>query len=230
MMSSIFVPIDLEASLGKIEDSNERKRKANQEGPTSPSSPQEHKTAESLQLPHSKCLRIGVTRTSSRTPFVTEVENEATKSGNSSLLLKPYPISEGDAEISERKRLNESIDWRNGLVVNSPSTSSINPLTSPSENADQQSMMEVTVDDFVLSAEEARSVTDLDATTIQDDDFWETPVRIANTLSINVEDASMMASVPFSVTFSSQDPCIDDLDNDDELTDAAPIRSVDMEW
>lgn len=228
MLPSIFIPIDLEKSLGKIEDSNERKRKANQEQPASPSSPQEHGTTGSPQSPYSKCMRTGITRTSSRTPFVTEGGNQARKSGSSSLLLKPYPMSESDAEISERKRLNESVDWSNGLVVNSPPTSSIN--ASSSENADQQSMMEVTVDDFVLSAEEARSVTDLDATTIQDDGFWETPVQVANTLSMNADDVGIMASVPFSVTFSSQDPCIDDLDNDEELTDAAPIRSVDMEW
>lgn len=134
-------------------------------------------------------------------------------------------MSETDVEIRERKRLNDSVDWSNGIVVNSPPTTSMND----GANADQESMMEVTVDDFVLSAEEARSVTDLDATTIQDDDFWETPVQVATNLSMNPADVQMMSSVPFSVTFSSQDP-IDDLDNDDELTDAAPIRSVDMEW
>lgn len=213
MNSSIFVPIDLEASLGRIEDSNERKRKASQEHPTSPSShPQE-----------TKCLRTGMTRTSSRTPFVAKTEEGGNKE------LKPYPISETDAEINERKRLSESVDWRNGLVVNSPPTVSANHSAATPENADQQSMMEVTVDDFVLSAEEARSVTDLDATTIQDDGFWETPVQVANTLSMSPTDVNrMISSIPFSVTFSSQeDPCIDDLDNED---DAAPIRSTDMEW
>ena len=85
------------------------------------------------------------------------------------------------------------------------------------------------MDDFVLSAEEAGSLTDLDARTIQDESFWETPVQVASTLSMDADDDEMMASVPFSVTISSQDPCIDDI-NDDELTDAAPIRSVDMEW
>ncbi len=168
-----------------------------------------------------------MTRTSSRTPFVVKTEDEGNKD------LKPYPISESDAEISERKRLAESVDWRNGLVVKSPPIgASVDQSTSTPENADQQSMMEVTVDDFVLSAEEARSVTDLDATTIQDDGFWETPVQVANTLSMSATDVNrMISSVPFSVTFSSQeDPCIDDLDNEDELADAAPIRSTDMEW
>lgn len=83
------------------------------------------------------------------------------------------------------------------------------------------------MDDFVLSAEEAGSLTDLDARTIQDEDFWETPVQVARSLSMNTTDVEMITAVPFSVTFSSQDPCIDDID---KLTDAAPIRSVDMEW
>lgn len=221
MMSSIFVPIDLEASLGRIEDTNERKRKASQDHSTSPSS-QQHET---------KCLRTGVTRTSSRTPFFSMSDDEKNKDGCNNL-LKPYPISESNAEISERKRLSESVDWRNGLVANSPPSGSVNHSASTPENADQQSMMEVTVDDFVLSAEEARSVTDLDATTIQDDGFWETPVQVANTLSMSATDVNhMIASIPFSVTFSSQeDPCIDEIDNEDELADAAPIRSTDMEW
>eukprot|EP00533_Pseudo-nitzschia_delicatissima_P006072 CAMPEP_0116100814 /NCGR_PEP_ID=MMETSP0327-20121206/12480_1 /TAXON_ID=44447 /ORGANISM="Pseudo-nitzschia delicatissima, Strain B596" /LENGTH=225 /DNA_ID=CAMNT_0003592739 /DNA_START=86 /DNA_END=763 /DNA_ORIENTATION=- len=225
MNSSIFIPIDLEASLGKIEDASERKRKASQEQTSSPSSRQENGTMGGIQSP----ARAGVTRTSSRTPFLTEGGDETRKNGSSNSLLKPYPISESHAEISERKRLTDAVDWSNGLVVNSPPTTSVNAPGSSSENADQQSMMEVTVDDFVLSPEEAKSVTDMDAMTIQDEDFWETPVQVANTLSMNASDVGMMTSVPFSVTFSSQDP-IDDLDNDDELTDAAPIRSVDMEW
>jgi hypothetical protein len=229
MISTIFTPIDLEASLGRIEDSNERKRKAMHEQPTSSSSPQEHDSSDNLKLPHFKCLRSGVTRTSSRTPFVTEVENSTRKS-SSSLLLKPYPISETDIELSERKRLNESVDWSNGLVTNSPPIPSINAPSTSAENADQQSMMEVTVDDFVLSAEEAGSLTDLDARTIQDEDFWETPVQVATSLSMNATDVEMITAVPYSVTFSSQDPCIDEIDNENELTDAAPIRSVDMEW
>lgn len=231
MNSSIFVPIDLEASLGKIEDSNERKRKATAQRPTSPTSSQHRQITESAGLPYDKVVRTGVTRTSSRTPFVTENENEKNKTGGSSL-LKPYPMSESDAEIKERKRLKESVDCSNGLSANSPATTSVNTAASTSENADQQSMMEVTVDDFVLSAEEARSVTDLDTTTIQDNRFWETPVQVANTLSMSADDVNgMIASVPFSVTFSSQkDPCIDEFDNEDELTDAAPIRSTDMEW
>lgn len=86
------------------------------------------------------------------------------------------------------------------------------------------------MDDFVLSAEEAGSLTDLDARTIQDEGFWETPVRIATSLSMDAADVEMMSTVPLSVTFSSQNPGIDDIDNEDELTDAAPIRSADMEW
>lgn len=229
MSSSIFIPIDLEASLGRIEDSNGRKRKATQEQPASSSSPQDHDSIDNFQSPHSKCSRSGVTRTSSRTPFVTEVENDSRKR-SISLLLKPYPISETDDELMERKRLNESVDWSSGLVAKSLPTTSISASASSAENADQQSMMEVTVDDFVLSAEEAGSLTDLDARTIQDEDFWETPVQVATSLSMNTTDVEMINAVPLSVTFSCEDPGIDDIDNEDELTDAAPIRSVDMEW
>lgn len=227
MSSSIFIPIDLEASLGRIEDANERKRKDMQEERPSSSSSQDHNSTENPQYTHTKCSRTGITRTSSRTPFVKEVDNNKR---NNTVMLKPYPISEADDEIRERKRLRESVDWSNGLVVNSPPTTSIDASASAAENADQQSMMEVTVDDFVLSAEEAGSLTDLDARTIQDEGFWETPVQAATSLSMDTADVEMMSVVPFSVTFSSQDSRINDIDNDDELTDAAPIRSVDMEW
>lgn len=226
-MSTMISSIDLEASLGRIEDSNGRKRKAIQEQPSSSTSPQELDSIDNLQPRHPKCSRIGVTRTSSRTPFVTKSENSTS---NSSSILKPYPISETDDEIRECKRLNEYVDWSNGLVVNSPPTASITPCASTNDNADQQSMMEVTVDDFVLSAEEAVSITELDASTIQDEGFWETPVQVATSLSMDTSKVEMMTSVPFSVTFSSQDPCIHDIDDKDQLTDAAPIRSVDMEW
>jgi len=182
---AIFVPIDLEASLGTLRD---------------------------------------------------DVKNDTKDNSNSSSMLKPYPISETDHEIRDRKRLDdESVDWCSTLAVNSPpSTSSGMEHTPLIENTDQQSMMEVTVDDFVLSAEEAGSLTDcdLDARTIQDDDFWETPVQVASSTPwIHPSDnITKMASVPFSVTFANQDPYIADIDGDNELTDAAPIRSVDMEW
>ena len=149
-------------------------------------------------------------------------------------MLKPYPISETDHEIRDRKRLDdESVDWCSTLAVNSPpSTSSVMENTPLIENTDQQSMMEVTVDDFVLSAEEAGSLTDydLDARTIQDDGFWESSVQIASTPWIHSSDTGTMASVPFSVTFANQEPFIDDIDEHNGLADAAPIRSIDMEW
>lgn len=226
--SAMFNPIDLEASLGRIEDvdSNDRENYVFHESTSSCSSSQEQHRIEQLSSP--KSSRIGVTRTSSRTPFLNDVEDGTRKnSSSSSSLLKPYPISETDDEIKERKRLTETMDWSNGLVVNSPPNTSINAA----ESGDQQSMMEVTVDDFVLSAEEAGSLNDLDARTIQDDPvgFWETPAQVTKSLSIESADVDMSA-VPFSVTFSSQDPCIDDIDNEEGLTDALPIRSVDMEW
>eukprot|EP00535_Pseudo-nitzschia_heimii_P003099 CAMPEP_0197173042 /NCGR_PEP_ID=MMETSP1423-20130617/101_1 /TAXON_ID=476441 /ORGANISM="Pseudo-nitzschia heimii, Strain UNC1101" /LENGTH=232 /DNA_ID=CAMNT_0042621787 /DNA_START=98 /DNA_END=793 /DNA_ORIENTATION=+ len=232
MNQSIFIPIDLEASLGRIEDSNERKRKANEEHPSS-SSPNENTPIENLESPPSKCSRSGITRTSSRTPFLSATDDRRRHRGNTSL-LKPYPISETDDEIRERKRLRDSIDWSGGFVANSPpnsppSTSDTNSVLRP-ENSDVQSMMEVTVDDFVLSAEEAVSLTDLDSGTIQDEDFWETPVRVATSLSMDTSNVEMLSTIPFSVTFCSQDSSLDEIDDENELADAAPIRSIDMEW
>lgn len=228
MNQSIFVPIDLEASLGRIEDVNERKRKAVEDHPSS-SSPREKTPRKTIESLTQKYSRAGITRTSSRTPFLPEIDNRTRNNGNSSL-LKPYPISETDDEIRERKRLTESMDWSSGFVVNSPpKTTSINTALSP-ENSDQQSMMEVTVDDFVLSAEEAVSLSDLDGRTIQDEDFWETPVRAATSLSMDTSNVEMLSTIPFSVTFCSQDTSLDEIDDENELTDAAPIRSVDMEW
>ena len=108
------------------------------------------------------------------------------------------------------------------------------------------------MDDFVLSAEEASTLTGLDATTIQENPngFWDTPVHVATTLSMDRGDTNANAcSVPFSVTFPTSflsqyafndgpDPysmnvsvkeenpiLITDVD-----ADASPIRSVDMEW
>lgn len=218
-----LIPIDLEASLGRIEDSNERKRKAMEEHSSS-SSPKENQPLETVELPPSKCSRTGITRTSSRTPFLSEIDDRTKHTGNSSQ-LKPYPISQTDDEIRERKRLRESMNWSNGFVVKSPPNISFSP-----ENCDQQSMMEVTVDDFVLSAEEAVSLTDLDASTIQDGDFWETPVEVATSLSMDTNNVEMLSTIPFAVTFCSQDSSLDEIDDENELTDAAPIRSVDMEW
>lgn len=86
------------------------------------------------------------------------------------------------------------------------------------------------MDDFVLSAEEAVSLTDLDTNTIQDDDFWETPVRNTTSLSMDTNNIEMLSTIPFSVTFCSQDTSLDEINDENELTDAAPIRSVDMEW
>lgn len=218
--SAMFNPIDLEASLGRIEDS----KRSSVQGETSLSfSSKDQHLIES----NSVIVRTGVTRTSSRTPFFRETSDSATKRDSQNSLLKPYPISETDDEIKERNRLTEAVDWSNGLEVNTPPQTSMNAA----ESADQQSMMEVTVDDFVLSAEEAGSLADLDGRTIQDDpnSFWESPAHVVTKMCMNVSDIDMMASVPFSVTFSSQDPGMADIEND-ELTDAAPIRSVDMEW
>jgi len=132
-------------------------------------------------------------------------------------------------------------------------SSSFDDITN--DDNDEQSRMEVTVmeeyheevphnDDFVLSAEENISMSELDTRTIQDDpvSFWETPVvdetkrqRQDQHLSMEIT-SDIMSSVPFSVSFSSSshhhhhhhhdDPCAEE----DENADASPIRSIDMEW
>lgn len=217
----MFDPIYLEASLGRIEDvtANERKCHSDQDSRSSPSSPSSSSSQDRHQIKSQGAtlsLRTGITRTSSRTPFLRE-----------SLLSQPYPISETEYEIKERMRLT-------GLMIsNTPSQhhklSSIIDVDA-AENADQQSMMEVTVDDFVLSAEEASSFTDLDATTIQEDPngFWNTPVHVATTLSM--DDMNACSTVPFSVTFSSNQDNPYMMDDEEICSDASPIRSVDMEW
>jgi len=234
---AIFTAMDLEASLGtlgRIEDFGDKKKKMREQLLSLSSLP--HTSCPCCVQWENSCKRTNMTRTSAQTPFLKEVRNDtkdiSNNSGSSSLMLKPYPISETDHEIRDRERLHESVDWSSSLVVNSPPSISVMDQTSSIENADQQSMMEVTVDDFVLSAEEAGSLTDydLDARTIQDDGFWESSVQIASTPWIHSSDTGTMASVPFSVTFANQEPFIDDIDEHNGLADAAPIRSIDMEW
>ena len=130
------------------------------------------------------------TRTSSKTPFLPDYDDEANAA--SSNLLKPYPISETVHEITERRR---SLNMMGQFASTTASFDDNN------QEQDQRSMMEVTVmeeyyaddinvphdDDFVLSAEEAGSMIDesLDTRTIQDDpgSFWEqtTPVVVTTT-------------------------------------------------
>eukprot|EP00536_Pseudo-nitzschia_multiseries_P011896 jgi/Psemu1/308653/fgenesh1_kg.431_\ len=188
-------------------------------------------------------MRHSITRTSSRTPFLGEAGKTSNSDSQNSLLAQPYPISETDDEIKERIRLTETGDWSHGLAIgrtppqNTPTFDNDNVAA---ENADQQSMMEVTVDDFVLSAAEATSLTDVDATTIQEDPdgFWDMPVHVVTTLSMDDKgDVDIMngCSVPYSVTFSNHDHAYM-MDNEDGIiitdadADASPIRSVDMEW
>jgi hypothetical protein len=166
------------------------------------------------------------TRTSSRTPFLPDDDDvviapaadtnadataatASTSTTSISNLLKPYPISETDHEIIERRRLSESANMMGQFVSttasfdlsNNNNNNTTNDNNDQSEQ-DQRSMMEVTVmedqeyyaddinvphnDDFILSAEEAGSMIDesLDTRTIQDDpgSFWEnTPVIVVTT-------------------------------------------------
>mmetsp|Transcript_3878 Transcript_3878/g.4302 ORF Transcript_3878/g.4302 Transcript_3878/m.4302 type:complete len:282 (-) Transcript_3878:288-1133(-) len=268
-----FNPIDLEVSLGRIEDDavemqeKHKKTKRNNNEISSYASCDEQQQQQ-RQSSFTSPSRPGVTRTSSRTPFLRTVYNDSVSvaaaalssdnnnssknnnnanNNNSISLLKPYPISETNGEIIERRRLSESVM---GFVSTS---SSFDDITN--DDTDEQSRMEVTVmeeyhedvphnDDFVLSAEENISMNELDTGTIQDDpfSFWETPVvdetkrqqQDHHHLSMEIT-SDIMSSVPFSVSFSSSsdhyhhhhdDPCAEE----DENADASPIRSIDMEW
>eukprot|EP00532_Pseudo-nitzschia_australis_P014295 CAMPEP_0168282718 /NCGR_PEP_ID=MMETSP0141_2-20121125/22506_1 /TAXON_ID=44445 /ORGANISM="Pseudo-nitzschia australis, Strain 10249 10 AB" /LENGTH=277 /DNA_ID=CAMNT_0008226441 /DNA_START=182 /DNA_END=1012 /DNA_ORIENTATION=+ len=259
--SSMLNHIDLEASLGRIEDltANERKRKcqAEQYARSSPSLSHSYSSREEHQH---RIEPQGITRTSSSTPFRSEAaassdSNTSTKANRSdslnSLLPQPYPISETIDEIKERRRLTASVDWSNGLAIaNATTAAAAAAAAAATETADQQSMMEVTVDDFVLSAEEASTLTGLDATTITENPngFWDTPVHVATTLSMDRGDTTVNAcSVPFSVTFPTSflgqyedldgpDPYAMNVESENAIlitdadADASPIRSVDMEW
>jgi hypothetical protein len=182
---------------------------------------QQHQQQQQQQQHLSPSSNNRQTRTSSRTPFLPDDDaaaaaaidpahadtNAAATAANanaaaassisSSNLLRPYPISETDYEIIERRR---SVNMMGQFV----STTASFDMNNDQEEQDQRSMMEVTVgmeedqeyyaddinvphnDDFVLSAEEAGSMIDesLDTRTIQDDpgSFWEnTPVIVVTT-------------------------------------------------
>jgi hypothetical protein len=147
---AIFVPIDLEASLGRIEDCAPRESQDDDmdcdgQGPPPP------------QPFHN-------TRTSSRTPF--------SQQSSETFSIAPYPISETDAEIRERQRwlMNESTGL--GTVIQG--------LSSYPYYNDERSMMEVTATDSTLddddfSIEDDGSLAQEELERIEDPvSFWET--------------------------------------------------------
>jgi hypothetical protein len=150
---AIFIPIDLEASLGRIEEMNSEKNEANimdcadqQQQQQSPPPPPQHNT-----------------RTSSRTPFTSSLRDDP---------IAPYPISETDAEIKERQRLSESVGNHWSLV--SPQSSG-NDDDSMMEVTATDSPLDD--DDFSLTEDGAGSLVgqeDLQLERIDDPiSFWE---------------------------------------------------------
>jgi hypothetical protein len=250
---AIFNPmIDLEASLGRIEYDNSNainnndNRKENphhlthirNESSSSSSCDhhQRHQQQQQYQLSLSCCSSPSSnrqTRTSSRTPFLpadadaaAAANTDSNTSNSNSNLLKPYPISETNYEIVERRRLSESGNMM-GQFVSTTASFDLNNSNNNNNNNDEQdqrSMMEVTVmeeyaddinvphnEDFVLSAEEAGSMIDesLDTRTIQDDpgSFWEnTPVITrTNTNQGHQSQSQCLSIAPMMQTSTSSD-------------------------
>ena len=177
---AIFIPIDLEASLGRIEEMNGEKNEANimdcedrLQQLSSP--PPQHNT-----------------RTSSRTPFTTSLRDDA---------IAPYPISETDAEIRERQRLSESVGNHWSLV--SPQTSSSDEHSMMEVTATDSPLDD---DDFSLTEDGADSLVaqeDFQLERIDDPiSFWEENIPIEEH-TFKQQSQSSIQEIPFSVSFNS---------------------------
>jgi hypothetical protein len=181
---AIFIPIDLEASLGRIEEMNSEKNEANimdcadqQQQQQSPPPPPQHNT-----------------RTSSRTPFTSSLRDDP---------IAPYPISETDAEIKERQRLSESVGNHWSLV--SPQSSG-NDDDSMMEVTATDSPLDD--DDFSLTEDGAGSLVgqeDLQLERIDDPiSFWEDNIPTEEYCFKQQQlQSTSNQEIPFSVSFSS---------------------------
>jgi hypothetical protein len=182
---AIFIPIDLEASLGRIEELGNEKIKACMECDDQ----QEHFTPPPP---------FRNTRTSSRTPFTSRDDT-----------IAPYPISETDAEIRERQRLSESVG--NNWTLVAPYTISNDDCSMMEVTATDSPLND---DDFSLTDDGADSLieTQEDFPLERIDDpisFWEENIPII-TSTPTEEQASKLQQqqqlnqdIPFSVSFSS---------------------------
>lgn len=160
---AMFIPIDLEASLGKIEDSG------------------------AGEVDDMDCEPI--TRTSNN-PFRSTSEESFGKDHH---IIAPYPYSETEAEIKERKKLTQSV----GNTWSMPMEQEAANQTSWT-NEDLELIPDDGGDDFSLSSEEAGSLSEeyLQLEKIKDPaSFWETDVPASTNDQPNV--------IPFSVSFSS---------------------------
>lgn len=184
---SIFIPIDLEASLGRIEEMSSECIGANMDCDDQ----QKHWINPPPPPPPFRN-----TRTSSRTPFTPRDDT-----------IAPYPISETDAEIRERQRLEESVGSNWTLVA---------PYTGSNDDC---SMMEVTAtdsplndDDFSLTDDGTDSLIeaqeDFPLERIDDPiSFWEENIPITSTPTDEQTSSQQQHQhnlhIPYSVSFSS---------------------------
>jgi hypothetical protein len=174
---AIFVPIDLEASLGRIEE--------RQDGET--------------MMECNPRRRQPVTRTSSGIPF-SKIQFQQQQQSS----IAPYPISETDAEIKERQKLTESVpNWNlatpshhhDEQQVIYDDSHSMMEVTATEEALDD-------VDDFSLSGDASLAPEDEEEFELERIDdpvsFWE--VTPTTTTTTGAESSSM---IPAAVTFSS---------------------------
>jgi hypothetical protein len=183
---AIFIPIDLEASLGRIEEMSNENIEA-----CMYFYDQHH---QQLTPPPS----FHNTRTSSRTPFTPPEDT-----------IAPYPISETDVEIRERQRLSESVGSNWTLVApytdrnDDCSMMEVTATVSPLED-DCFSLTDDGTDSLIVAQE------DMQLERIDDPiSFWEENIPVAS--SSTEEQASkqqqeqqqlLNQNIPFSVSFS----------------------------
>ncbi|KAG7340700.1 hypothetical protein IV203_024243 [Nitzschia inconspicua] len=179
---AIFIPIDLEASLGRIEEimncngmNSEMDCDQQLQHPTPP--PPHHNT-----------------RTSSRTPFTSQDDT-----------IAPYPISETDDEIKERQRLSESVG-NNWTIVAPHQSHTFDDHHSMMEVTATESPLDN--DDFSLTEDGANSLAvqeDLQLERIDDPiSFWEE--NIIPTSNGDESFKQLQQDIPFSVSFSYEYP------------------------
>jgi hypothetical protein len=167
---AIFIPIDLEASLGRIEDGESENQGCMEDEPT--------------------------TKTSSGTPFTSEQ------------VFAPYPISETDDEIRERRKLAESVGghWSLAGQVAPLLADDHQPSMMDMERSEELMLVPEDDDDFSLSVEEAESLTgeDFHLERIQDRvSFWETTSVSESTPPSTDSQLQLVSSIPLSVSVSS---------------------------
>ncbi|KAL3909958.1 MAG: hypothetical protein SGILL_007880 [Bacillariaceae sp.] len=146
---AIFVRIDLEASLGRIEDEPPMMNSGCAATTTGDDQAMDCAGDSSRSLPQPQPF-FRNTRTSSKTPFSPEISTSS---------IAPYPVTETENEIKERQRLLELSS--SGLVVMGVETF-LQQLGTPPATEDNHSMMEVTATDSPLDVDDDFSLEDDD--------------------------------------------------------------------